>query len=126
MVISVNDSIGTVRTKIETNSISDLYKHANKAEEKINLIAIGSEDYTNKTEVLPQFETLAHEYTHVFSDTIVGWEENPAYGKESGCINEAYSDLFGMIIDHELNNYQTFDWESARTNIANIAQWQKN
>ncbi len=69
------------------------------------------------------FEILAHEYTHLITNKTVNWsQENFLLENPAQCINEAYSDLFGMIIDWEINQKpqnKPFKWVSHRTDIAN-------
>ncbi len=50
-------------------------------------------------------DIVGHEYTHAMLDEIVGFQ----YGGESGAIEEAYSDIFGELIENYVNG--TADWK---------------
>lgn len=57
--------------------------------------------------------TLAHEYTHMITGNHVGWKSGVDFANEAQAINEAYSDLFGMIIS-EKNNPDGYMWDNGR------------
>lgn len=60
-----------------------------------------------------KLDTMAHEYTHVVTRKNVNWQSIPAWSQqtnESGAINEAYSDIFGEIIESYMNNKEP-DWK---------------
>lgn len=75
------------------------------------------------------FQTLAHEFTHIITNGVVNWSrENFLQKNEAQCINEAYSDLFAMIIDWNINKKmenKPFEWVY-RTDIANTQYPKKN
>lgn len=50
-------------------------------------------------------DIVGHEYTHAMLDEIVGFQ----YGGESGAIEEAYSDIFGELIEHFVKG--SADWK---------------
>lgn len=58
-------------------------------------------------------DIIAHEYTHVVSRNKVNWINVPAWSSqrdESGAINEAYSDIFGELIEAKLKK-KAPDWK---------------
>ncbi len=58
-------------------------------------------------------DIIAHEYTHIVSRSIVNWDD----GDETGAVNEAYSDLFGVIIEGYLNGTEP-DWVMEGDNLS--------
>ncbi len=64
-------------------------------------------------------DTMAHEYTHVVSRHNVKWVSIDAWLKETdepGAINEGYSDIFGELIEAEINGTAP-DWIHGERNI---------
>ena len=58
-------------------------------------------------------DTMAHEYTHVVSRSKVNWVSITSWTEqtdEPGAINEAYSDIFGELIESEISGSAP-DWE---------------
>ena len=54
-------------------------------------------------------DILAHEYTHYVSLNIVGWNG----GNETDSINEAISDIFGVLIEAHIKE-EEIDWEMGK------------
>gem|GEM_PF-3506704 len=67
-------------------------------------LGYGTGDTTN-TSSPTSLDIVGHEYTHAMLDQIVGFQ----YGGESGAIEEAYSDIFGELVEHYVNG--TADWK---------------
>lgn len=57
-------------------------------------------------------DLVAHEYTHVVSRDIVHW----ASRGETGAINEAFSDIYGEILEASLSG-EPIDWRNSDRNI---------
>lgn len=58
-------------------------------------------------------DTMAHEYTHIVTRNKVNWTNISPWIEAKdypGAINEAYSDIFGEIIESKVNNNQP-DWK---------------
>ena len=70
----------------------------------VGYISMGSETGVES------IDTMAHEYTHVVSRSRVKWIDEH---RETGAINEGYSDIFGEIIEGDLTNSAP-DWEHGR------------
>ncbi len=94
LAIFINDGAGTVGGKLELSRFDD-FKYSYYKEEYIGVIHIGVSEPDKAAEV----KTMAHEYTHTITRNIVNWSYKSGTAAEASCINEAYSDLFGMIIE---------------------------
>ncbi len=119
IALIMDSGTGTVGGLLPTNTM-DALKLSNYQGENVGCVQIGKDDQENLT-----FKTLAHEYTHVISRNIVNWIVKSDYSMpdEYTCINEAYSDLFGMILDSKINN-KAFVWNS-RTDISTMQGYPK-
>lgn len=62
-------------------------------------------------------DVIAHEYTHMISKKIVGWNSNYSIRDENAAVNEALSDIMGIIIENAIEGKT--DWCIAKRNIAN-------
>ncbi len=62
---------------------------------------------------IEDIDVMAHEYTHIVTRSIVNWNGS----NETGAINEGYSDLFGEIIEGQINNKEP-DWIMQGDNIS--------
>ena len=67
-----------------------------------NIIIMGSVTGVNDIDV------MAHEYTHFVSREAVHWGE---ISIENEALNEAYSDIFGELIEAWYNGWESPDWE---------------
>ncbi|MDR0854153.1 MAG: M4 family metallopeptidase [Clostridiales Family XIII bacterium] len=70
----------------------------------------GSKEYSRNLDV------VAHEFTHGVSDTVVS-PEGLIYRDQSGAINEAVSDIFGEIVEHNVTGH--CDWRNVIRNYTN-------
>ncbi len=65
---------------------------------------------------------LAHEYMHVVTRRHIGWIENNIHDEnQTGAINEAFSDLFGEIVEDYLDNNKmdnSCDWTHGKRTIS--------
>lgn len=68
--------------------------------DEVGVINLGS---ANKESVASNVVTLAHEYTHVISNNNVHWVAGLDFKNQAQAINEAYSDLFSLIIKEKIN-----------------------
>lgn len=75
----------------------------------INII-LGSDRSVNIDE---EFDTIGHEFTHGVTDSQINWQYNQ-FGN-SGALSEAYSDIFGELIEIELGNE---NWQNGERNIS--------
>lgn len=83
----------------------------------------GSYDGGNRVAVLcvgkkidvSDIDTIAHEYSHAVSSTIVGWSGKSA--GETGALNEAYSDILGELIEEKITGKEKPDWRVTEENI---------
>lgn len=98
-------------------SISNDLMEISDIDKEVGVIQIGS-----KSEVFPDTVTLAHEYTHVITNNQVHWVSGVDFKNEAQAINEAYSDLFGMIINEKINHENEFIWDSGRTDVSDLSK----
>lgn len=105
LAIIINSGTGTVGGKAKVSAFDDL-KLANYDGEYIGCVQIGA--YTDEPEKALEdassIATMGHEYTHVITRNKVNWSYTLDEAAEASCINEAYSDLFGMIIEAQIND----------------------
>jgi Zn-dependent metalloprotease len=65
-------------------------------------------------------DVVAHEWAHAYTEHTSGL----IYAWQAGAINEAYSDIWGEVVD-QLNGYfDVGEDQSIRTNCASSARWQ--
>lgn len=97
----------------------DMYdngKNARGGDVKENELPIGFISMGRSTGV-KCIDVLAHEYTHVVSRGIVGWNNDYSIMDENSAINEALSDIIGIITEDKLEG--STDWcVSGMRNIA--------
>lgn len=63
-------------------------------------------------------DTLFHEYTHFLTRKNVDWSDMDIEENQTGAINEAYSDIFGEIIESVYNNAEP-NWQHGSRNMQN-------
>lgn len=59
-------------------------------------------------------DVLAHEYGHIMSFTIIGWNSNAV---ETQAINEGLSDIFGEIAESHISGWSAPDWVMTGENV---------
>lgn len=63
-------------------------------------------------------DTLFHEYTHFLTRKNVDWSDMNTEENQTGAINEAYSDIFGEIIESIYTNAEP-NWQHGSRNMQN-------
>lgn len=124
LILAINSGTGTTGGVVSSNEIFNKLDEKYFQTEDLGYIQIGNE-YVNA-------QTLAHEYTHTITNQQVHWRYTPYDQKnEARCINEAYSDLFGMFF---VSDADTLSWHT-RTDIidptkdnyfVNVSEVEKN
>ena len=71
---------------------------------RVGWITFGS-DYSADPE--SHLDILAHEYTHIVSGLLVDWQDT---NRQTGAINEAFSDLFGELCEAWIMGWSEPDW----------------
>ena len=59
-------------------------------------------------------DTIGHEYQHGVTDSFITYEQT--FSKDIDAINEAFSDIFGELIEAEINN-KAPDWQGTDRNM---------
>lgn len=101
----INNGIGTTGGLMKTLISKELLSIDGIGSD-IGVINLGCKEDTKKTEptIADDIVTLAHEYTHVISNNNVHWVNGLDFENQAQAINEAYADLFSMIINEKLNS----------------------
>lgn len=80
--------------------------------ENVGLVSMGANYGVNR------LDTVAHEYTHALSHYYVGWSSQ---NKETGAIDEGYSDIFGELVEGYVNGTVP-NWVHGRRIISDPSQ----
>lgn len=121
LAIVINNGGGTCGGKMDTSKFDD-FKYSNYKNEAIGAVFIGADDESKDN--ASDISLMAHEYTHTITRNEVNWDYKLGEAAEQSCINEAYSDLFGMIIEAYINEKpEELSW-NFRTDIKELAEKQ--
>lgn len=81
--------------------------------EKSNNLFIGSD---LSTDIYNNIDTVAHEYTHGITDSQINWLYDG--NRQSGALSEAYSDIFGEILESKIQENEP-DWIHGKRDSVN-------
>ena len=112
----VNNGAGTTGGLMPSYVSEDLL-NVKGIPEYVGAVSLGSGE---NEDVADEINLLAHEYTHVISRNKVGWFGGIDFANQAQAINEAYSDLFAMIISEKINP-DGYIWDNG-IRIADIAK----
>lgn len=96
-----------INVNIDSNaSGGGLYIENNGSLDRFGILSVGKNRNINDIDI------IAHEYTHMVTNSLVGWHNS----KQASAINEGISDIFGEIIESRIKG--GCDWKHDERNIA--------
>lgn len=89
-----------INVNIDSNaSGGGLYIENEGSLDRFGILSVGKNRNINDVDI------IAHEYTHMVTKSLVGWQDS----KQASAINEGISDIFGEILENNLNGQA--DWK---------------